>query len=198
MKCYLVLSSVTSLAAAQALCAATCVFNIRRTPVPLITALCSLVADNHRCVYTSNALALLSPFHFKLSSCVAHPTRALPQTPRFPIPISLIDSDRKAQQVEICLSQQVRRKEIGFSTCNFKQLSSHLSGQWVQFPPAPPRSFLWQKRNTSPGNVTCEQSRRALTFDKRPERFCIIELPSGPRRFHLRHGQESPQDRLLI
>lgn len=63
----------------------------------------------------------------------------------------------------------------------------------------PLRQLFWQQWKTWK-DVSCEQRRRALTFDKRPDHLCIINLPLRPMKVSPETPVlvKSPQDRLLI
>lgn len=193
MNCYLLLSSVMSLIAAHTLWAATCTFNRLRTPIPQ-----SKPRSAHLLI-TAGVYTLLTGLSYFLlfipsvgmcctsSSCSA-PNATLPnphrscrqwQTGLAGGGLSPTTVDEKRDQV--------------FSTCNFKQLSGHLSGRGSYFFSDVKRD-PWDNfcgRNERPVQTFSHMSRVAKLWHLAKDLIIYalyVNLPWGPWRFHLKHG----------
>lgn len=127
MNCYLPPPSVMSLTADHTLWADAHTFNRFKTPPSHVAALCLLVIH----LFSSKCSQAV---HVQLLLCTSSVCCAPPHAPWFPS-VLLTLTDRQGWQVEICHPPQMKRKEIRFSTCNFKHFCSYLSRKEYYFLP---------------------------------------------------------------
>lgn len=190
MNCYQALSSVMPLIAAHTLWARACTFIRLRTPTHHVTAHSAHLLLITMGVYTLTSMPYFLLFIPSIVICYTSSSCGAPNA-------TLPDPRQSCQQWRTGLAgghlSPTTCEEIRFSTCNFKQLSSHLSERESYFFPDVKKDTLWQrlwqKFKTWPDIVKCVTKLWHLT--KRPDHLCGINLPWGLWWFHLKHGQQS-------
>lgn len=203
MNCYLLLSSVMSLIAAHTLWAATCTFNRLRTPIPQ-----SKPHSAHLLITTGvyTLLTCLSYFLLFIPSVVMCCTSSSSSAPNATLP-NLHQCCRQWQTGlaggGLSPATVEEKRDQVFSTCNFKQLSGHLSGRGSYFFSDVKRD-PWDKfcgRNERPVQTFSHISRVAKLWHLAKDLIIYalyVNLPWGSVSPETWVVRKSPQDRLLI